>query len=70
MTWQDVLSVCVAVCLWSGPRKEWDESLIEPLLYQSKYKVNIDLSGLGKGEWTEARAKVQKEKCCQLSGHK
>lgn len=42
MSWQDVLTVCV----WSRPRKEWDELLIEPLLCQYKYKVNIDLSGV------------------------
>lgn len=39
----------MCVCEWSGPRKKWDECLIEPLLYQSKYKVNIDLSELEKG---------------------
>lgn len=47
------------MCVGSGPRREWDECLIEPLLYQSKNKVNIDLSGLEKEEWMIASADVE-----------
>lgn len=50
--------------VWSEPRKELDEGLIEPLLYQSKYKVNIDLSRLEKGN---GQKPVQMEKNCRLS---
>lgn len=64
MTWQDLL---LFAYVWSVPRKELDDCLIEPLLYQSKYKVNIDLSGLEKGN---GQNPVQKEKNCQLSGYK
>lgn len=53
--------------MWSGPRQKWGKRLIEPLLYQSQSKSNIDPSGLEKGEWRRASEEVQREKNRQLT---
>lgn len=47
------------MCVWSVSRKECDECLIEPVLYQSKYKVTIELSVLEKKSEQEPAQKCR-----------